>query len=173
MTKFTTTKLDWLKAVRFDRRVTDYAARVAGVIVDHLNAESGRAFLAGDTIAFETGSKWRRKVVRAVKLLRDLGYLEVHRTANANIYTLNHRNVRGALAALGRARFEKRRKYLESTHNHTAMGHQRPSAPDGPPTGTPVAQGVGHQRPTNPLSVPVKESLQGKTLRIVRGGGPL
>ena len=164
MTKFTTTKLDWLKAVRFDRRVTDYATRVAGVIVDHLNTESGRAFLAGDTIAFETGAAWRRKVVRAIKLLRDLGYLEVHRTANANIYTLNHRNVRGALAALGRARFEKRRKYLESKNKCAEMGHQRPSAPDGPSSGTPVALGVGHQRPTNPLSEPVKEKFSKERL---------
>lgn len=74
MSKFTTSqKLFWLTCVRFDRRVTDYAYRVASVIAEHLNEHSGRAFLSLDTVAFETGSKWPRKAVRATKLLQATG----------------------------------------------------------------------------------------------------
>ena len=58
---FTSQKLNWLKAVHFDRRVTDSAYSVAACLADHLNEGSWRAFLSDETIAFEIGSTWPRK----------------------------------------------------------------------------------------------------------------
>jgi hypothetical protein len=111
---FTTNKLDWLTCIRFDRRVTDSAYRVASVIADHLNGKTGCTMLSDDTIAFETGSKWPRKIVRARKLLRDTGWLDWQHTKTANVYRPNVSNVRNALAAIGRARYEKRRRFLDN-----------------------------------------------------------
>jgi hypothetical protein len=134
-TTFTGKKLDWLTCMRFDRRVTDYAYRIVSVIAHHLNEKTGRAMLSDDTIAFETGSRWPRKVVRARKLLRDLEYLDWEHTRTANVYKPNFKNVRNTLAVIGRARYEKRQRFLD---NHARLGRQRHSehgAPDSDKSG--------------------------------------
>jgi hypothetical protein len=158
MTKFTSTKLNWLTAIAFDRRCTDYALRVAYVISNHLNAETGRWMLATDTIAFETGSMSIRKVGRATRLLRDLGYLKVHRTGGANVYEADFRNVKTALAVIGRARFEKRQKYLQSKNKRDRIGQQCPNDPDQPDQ-TKMTDQIGHRCPTYILSLSIEESL--------------
>ena len=156
--KFTTTKLDWLTAMAFDRRCTDYDCRVAYVISNHLNAESGRAMLAVDTLAFESGCPSLRKVGRATLRLRKLRYLKVHRTGGANVYEPDFRNVKSALVAIGRARFEKRQKYLASIHNRAEIGQACPNDPDQ----TAASDQIGHPCPTNLLSEPARESTKGR-----------
>ncbi len=132
----TSRKLDWLTCVRFDRRVTDYAYRVASVIAAHLNEVSGRAFLSLDSIAFESGCKWPRKAVRAIKLLQATGWVDWKHSKTANIYAPNYANVKTTLEAIGRARYEKRQIFL---NNPARLGRQRHSDVRGIQTMTPVS----------------------------------
>jgi hypothetical protein len=126
MTTFTGTKLDWLKCMRFDRRVTDHAYRVVSVIADHLNEDTGRTWLSAETIAFEVGYGSPRAVGRAIKVLKDTGWITVYRTGAANVFEPNFRNVKTWLAALGRARFERRQIYLERKNDPSQIGRKRP-----------------------------------------------
>ena len=121
--EFTTQKLNWLQCVCFDRRLNDGAFRVASVIAFHLNEASGRAYLSADTIAAMTGSKWPRKVARAIKLLKDTGWLNWERTKDANVYKPNYRNVKATLEVIGRLRFEKRQKLRQSRQTRTPASH--------------------------------------------------
>jgi hypothetical protein len=127
---FTARKLDWLTAICFDRRVGDYAYRVVSVIARHLNEKTGRAFVGDETIAFETGSKWRGKVHRARNQLRDFGWLEWQHSKTANIYKPVFTNVAPALQIVGRVRYEKRQRFLD---NRARLSHRwisQPKMPD-------------------------------------------
>ena len=108
MTTFTGRKLDLLRAVRFDRTVTDYAYRVMSVIVDHLNEETERTRLSDGRIAFETGIGWPLKVGRARRNLRDTQWLSWQRTRTANIYSVNFAKAPAILAVLERERSARR-----------------------------------------------------------------
>jgi hypothetical protein len=119
---FTSRKLDWLTCVRFDRRINDHAYRVAATIADHLNEKTGRTMLSDDVIAFETGSKWPRKAVRARKLLRESGWLKWRRTRSANIYEPDYSRVNAMLATIAALRQQKRSKNADISGQ---IGHQR------------------------------------------------
>ena len=123
--EFTSRKLDWLAAVSFDRGVTDPAFRIAAAIASHLDEKTGHAFVGADSIAFETGCQWPRKVMRAVKLLKARGWLDWHRTGTANVYKPDYRKVKATLAVIGRWRYEKRQIFLKK---RTKIGRQRHSA---------------------------------------------
>ena|SRR5271156_5141976 len=97
MTTFTGRKLDWLKCVRFDRRVNDHAYRVLAVIGDHLNEKTGRTILSDKTIAFEAGGSGSRTARRARNLLMETGWLKWHRTRTANIYEPDFSRVNATL----------------------------------------------------------------------------
>jgi hypothetical protein len=132
-TTFTGRKLDWLKCIRFDRRIKHLDYRVAAVIADHLNERSGRAFISDHTIAFEIGSNWPRHVIGARNRLRDAGWLEWEHSKTANIYAPVFRAVTETLRIIGRARAEKRESYekrKKSLNYHARLGHQSHTEPD-------------------------------------------
>lgn len=129
-TTFTGRRLDLLRAVRIDRTVTDYAYRVMSVIVDHLNEKTERTFLSDDRIAFETGSGWPRKVVRARRILRDAKWLSWQRTRTANIYSVDFVKAAAVLAIIERERNARRRKASKTADKMAQIGRQRPTSPD-------------------------------------------
>jgi hypothetical protein len=110
VTTFTGRKLDLLRAVRFDRTVGDYAYRVMSIIVDHLNEKTERTQLSDDRIAFETGSGWPRRVVRARRNLRDTNWLIWRRTRTANVYSVNFAKAAVILSVLERERNARRQR---------------------------------------------------------------
>jgi hypothetical protein len=113
MTTFTGKKIDFLKAVRFDRTVSDAAFRVMTVVVDHLNERSGRTKLSDETIAFEGGMTPRAvRRARAVVKGRWLKWTRTGRTAN--IYFVNFAAAEPLLVALKEAREAKRQKFNET-----------------------------------------------------------
>jgi hypothetical protein len=130
MTTFTGRKLDLLRAVRFDRTVSDYAYRVMSIIVDHLNEKTERTQLSDDRIAFETGSGWPRRVVRARRNLRDTNWLVWRRTRTANVYSVNFEKAAAVLAVFERERSARRRKPSSIGEKRSEIGRERPISPD-------------------------------------------
>ena len=72
------------------------------VIVDHLNEKTETAYPSDNTIAFETGSGWPRKVVRARRNLREAGWLNWKHTRTVNVYMVNWTKAAEILAILKR-----------------------------------------------------------------------
>jgi hypothetical protein len=113
-TTFTGRGKDLLRAVRFDRTVDAYAKVVMAVIVDHLNERTQTAFLSDDTIAFETGSGWPRKVSRARRNLRDANWLMWKHTRTVNVYSVNWTKAAEILAILKRESTARNKKFSNS-----------------------------------------------------------
>lgn len=83
---FTGRKLDWLKAVSYDKRVKPGVFEVAFCIVQHVNEKTLIAILSDETIIEKTGIS-RAEVGRHRKSLKDTGWLSWRRTRTANLYT--------------------------------------------------------------------------------------
>jgi hypothetical protein len=88
---FTGSKLDWMNAVSADPKLDARAFEVAFCIAQHVNQDTGQAFLSDHTICDKTGIP-KRWVLRARKSLRDAGWINWKRTKTANVYwTLGER----------------------------------------------------------------------------------
>jgi hypothetical protein len=125
----TSRKLFWLTCVNFDHsRVKPYDFRVAFVIAQHINRNTGNARLSDETIADEAGGSLRN-VARARQLLREFGWLTWRRTRTCNVYSLNHDRVSRTLDMLTASRDARREMYQK----------RKTTPPAKPPDMTPVA----------------------------------
>jgi hypothetical protein len=82
----TSEKFDWLDAVMADHRIDTRAKVVAFCLMQHLNRETGIAFVSDATITDKTGmpNRWVR---RARNHLRAAGWITWKRTRTANVYS--------------------------------------------------------------------------------------
>lgn len=74
LSTFTSAKLDWLDAVSIDPRVSTLEFRVAFIIAQHVNSETGKCCPSQETIATFIG-KSDRAVREAVKRLEHFGWI--------------------------------------------------------------------------------------------------
>jgi hypothetical protein len=133
LSSFTGAKLDWLKCVAFDRRLKPYDFKVAFVIAQHLNLNTGSTMLSDGTIADESAIG-PRHVRRARERLHNAGWLTWHHTQTANVYRLDHDKVSYTLDAITlsrEARAERHRRWkpaaLSRTQPWKAEGVSRPT----------------------------------------------
>jgi hypothetical protein len=82
----TSAKLDWIDAVMADHRLDARAKVIAFCIVQHVNRNTGVAFVSDTTISDKTAipSRW---VQRARNALRTAGWISWKRTGTANVYS--------------------------------------------------------------------------------------
>lgn len=82
---FTGNKLDWMGAVMSDPRLDARAFEIAFCIAQHVNQQTGIAFLSDEVIADKTGipGRW---ISRARRALRETGWIGWKRTGRANVY---------------------------------------------------------------------------------------
>jgi hypothetical protein len=147
VTTFSGKKFDFMKAARFDRTVTDYAYRVLGVIVDHLNERSERCRLSDETIAWLSGGS-RKKVLRARHNLKSRGWLRWMRTPSASIYSVNWGAAKPALAVIRAEQKARREKFNKTEEKRQVMSQDEDITPrmEGCPTGgTADVPPVGHK----------------------------
>jgi hypothetical protein len=111
LSSFTGAKLDWLKCVAFDRRLKPYDFKVAFVIAQHLNVNTGSTMLSDETIADESAASIR-SVKRARVRLRKAGWLAWHHTQTANIYRPDYSKVSFTLDAITLSREARRERLL-------------------------------------------------------------
>jgi hypothetical protein len=98
--KYTSHKLNLLKASRFDRTISAFDKLVLAAIADHMNNHTGQTWpVADETIALEIGSGWR-SVIRSRMKLRKAGYLTWHRTRTSNVYGFNFAKAKSTLEML-------------------------------------------------------------------------
>lgn len=93
---FTGQRLDWCKAVRFDRGLQAVDFKVGSTIADHVNAKTGVAKVSDAIIAIKAACSIRT-AIRARERLRDRGWLDWRRTPTANRYLLRYDKVSGFL----------------------------------------------------------------------------
>jgi hypothetical protein len=96
---FTSWKLDLLDCIHADPRLKHADKSVAYSIAQHLNAKTRLAFVGAETISDKT-CVGLRDVRRAVKRLKDTGWLETRKTQTANVYQFNNKNVNTMLDRL-------------------------------------------------------------------------
>jgi hypothetical protein len=99
---FTSRKMDWLDAAQYDRRVIPSYFKIAFVIAQHINGETGKGFPSQETIADLTGLSVET-VKRAIKRLVAIGYLKKRQSRGyvpttgkwetRNVYWLRFENV--------------------------------------------------------------------------------
>jgi hypothetical protein len=82
----TSEKFDWIDAVMADRHLDARAKVIAYCLMQHLNRETGFAFVSDPTITDKTGmpNRWVR---RARNDLRTAGWIAWKRTRTANVYS--------------------------------------------------------------------------------------
>jgi hypothetical protein len=86
--KFTSWKLDWMRAVRSHPLVASTDARVAETVAQHINWKTKEARLYIETIGDEI-NKSERTVLRSLANLRALGLIDWKRRANkASVFWL-------------------------------------------------------------------------------------
>jgi hypothetical protein len=120
---FTSAKLNWLKAIRFDRRVSDFDHRVMSGLAEHINQRTGLAYVSDDILAIEIGSRRRETVARSRLKMRRLGYITWTRTRDANLYRINQEKVAATLEMMKRLKQEHRRCVLARTSDVTVESH--------------------------------------------------
>jgi hypothetical protein len=119
---WTSRKLDWLRAINFDGRVSPLMFKIAFCIIQHANEKTARTLLLSDeTIADEIGTS-HRNIYRPRTTLREIGWLNWRRTRNANIYTIEFKNVDRMLDGLTATRDQRneRRKSRENRRRECA-----------------------------------------------------
>jgi hypothetical protein len=89
---FTSWKLDLQKYIVADPRLKPADKLVALCILHHLNARYCKAFVSVETICDEVCIS-RSSVLRAIKRLRQTGWLASRKTMTANIYAFSDRNL--------------------------------------------------------------------------------
>lgn len=134
MTSLTTSaKFDWLDAVMADHRLTARARIVAYWIMQHVNRQTGTAFVSDDTLRDRTGIP---KVLRFRAELHSAGWINWKRTSTANVYSLLEgqlQDVSERQQMLRAVRHQKRRRDMPPAAQHDVppVGQQLP--PDVPP----------------------------------------
>jgi hypothetical protein len=142
---FTGSKLDWMTALSADPRIDARAFEVGFQIAQHVNMQTGVAFISDDTIGDKTGIP-RRWVLRARSDLRDAHWINWKRTRTANLYwTLgdNINCVTDHQIMLRDARAERRTKAKLSHQVAPRVAHLRTA--EAPPTAQRVAPRVADQ----------------------------
>ena len=89
---FTSWKLDLLDCIHADPRLKPADKSVAYSIAQHLNAGRRQAFVGAETISDKT-CVGVRQVRRAVKRLKETGWLETRKTRTANMYKFSEKNM--------------------------------------------------------------------------------
>lgn len=147
----TSRRFDWLKAIAADGRLHSSAVRVAIVIADHINRQSGEAFPSIKTIATKSATP-ERTVERAVADLCKAGFLEKRRGGfgKSNRYSIAGADLGADIPATGGG--------TEDAITAMGGGTETSSAAMGggsfPP---PVAVHSRHGWRTNPLIEPSEE----------------
>jgi Tfp pilus assembly major pilin PilA len=169
----TSEKLDWLTAVMADHRINVQAKVAAFSIMQHVNRETGRAFVSDATIADKTGMS-RKTVVRGRNDLRAAGWITWKRTSTANVYAMFDEPVNAVTERqqnLKDARDERRRdasgRPVVPQRVQPDVSARQPEEACCPKIGTtvvpqrvqPVVPPVGHiPLSLNPVEEPRKES---------------
>lgn len=110
--EFTSWKLDLLDYIHADPRLKPADKCVAFGIAQHVNMKTRDAYVSAETISDET-CIGHRHVQRAIKRLKETGWLERRKTQDANIYKFDDKNVSAMidrLLVLKEAREDRRRK---------------------------------------------------------------
>jgi hypothetical protein len=127
---WTSRKLDWQKAINFDRRVSPLMFKIAVCIIQHASENARTLKLSDQTIADEIGVS-DRNVYRARVALREVGWLNWRRTRNANIYIVEFGNVDRMLdlfAIAREQRNERRKTRDEPASRMRAHAHRQSSS---------------------------------------------
>lgn len=118
---FTGMKLDLLKCIAFDRKMTPYDVEVALIILSHVNEKTGVAILSDEAIADLTGSGGVRNVYTSRRRLREGRWLTWRRTRKGpNVYRPLYDRLNGMLDAIlvaNEARKEARERRLDTHHS--------------------------------------------------------
>lgn len=115
--RFAGEKFNWLDCVARDKRLKPAAFKVAYVIMQHVKASSGVAWVSDETLSDICGIS-APMVFRHRESLREAGWLKWERTQNANHYTPLYHQVNAGLDAMIVQRERRkelrdlRRKYL-------------------------------------------------------------
>jgi hypothetical protein len=157
----TSGKLDWLDAVMADHSLGASAKVAAFCIMQHLNRESGTAFVSDKTITDKTGigNRWVRE---SRNELRASGWITWKRTKTASVYS----TLTGPMAGieeqqreLKQQREERRMQKRQERQRTTEQDDRHPSAEH---DRQPSAELVRHPSADIPLSVnPLDNPLKG------------
>jgi hypothetical protein len=118
---FTSRKMDWMTAAAYDRRLKPSDFRVAFVIAQHINKDTGKAFPSQAEIADRANTSVDT-VQRTIKLLEDIRWLTIRRKRTydpktkswktRNFYWLRHENVQIAFDNIAASKLKRR--YVKS-----------------------------------------------------------
>jgi hypothetical protein len=126
---FTSIKLTWMTCV-MSQGLTLFDKCVAFVIMNAINEKTGNWKLSDETVAALMGKPGSvRSVIRAGMRLRAAGWLTWKRTADANVYSLCHRNVMEALDEIMRQRMERKERRTKREVTPVSCPKVTPASP--------------------------------------------
>jgi Helix-turn-helix domain len=109
--------MDWMTAAAYDRRLKPSDFKVAFVIAQHINAETGKAYPSEALVADIVGTSVRT-VERTVTLLHETGWLRIRRKRTydpktkswktQNFYWLRYENVQTMFDLIKASRLKRR-----------------------------------------------------------------
>jgi hypothetical protein len=133
---FTSWKLDLQRCLLADPRLKPADKVIAVCILQHVNAKTRQAFVSAETISDETCIGVRH-IVRAIRHLKETGWLKTRKTTTANLYEFSDRNANKMLdrlliqrdaRAAKRARKRQSARTPESEHKPSARTYESESA---------------------------------------------
>jgi hypothetical protein len=123
---FTSRKLDWLFHMSADRSVPPLSFKIGFVIVQHVNAQTGIAYLSDDVIR-EYVDADERTIRRGRRVLRDV-WVSWTRTGTANAYKLLYGRIAAVADEIAQRRAERaNRRNIERTPASDLENHDRTS----------------------------------------------